>query len=150
MNPTIPLLAYWTTLTLCLRLVVPLSPPLYPPPTPTPPPIPFSQHPQALPDDGAQDAATLLTTTHGIRVRDFAYENTLPPVTTVPRFTVQIQPRPRTLKRARDMLASAGRDDGEESDEEDEQSEESDAEDDVEGDGEGERDDEDAEAVSDN
>ena len=87
--------------------------------TPTPPPIPFSQHPQVLPDDGAQDAATLLTTTHGIRVRDFAYENTLPPVTTVPRFTVQIQPRPRTLKRARDMLASAGRDDGEESDEED-------------------------------
>lgn len=81
--------------------------------------MPFSQHPQALCDDGAQDAAALLTTTHGIKIRDFAYDNTLPPVTTVPRFSVQVQPRPRILQRARDMIASTGRDDGEESDEED-------------------------------
>lgn len=80
-----------------------------------------SQHPQALPDDGPHDpaAVTHLTTVHGIKVRDFAYENKLPPVTTVPRFSVQVQPRPRLLKRTRDMLESVGHDDGEESDEED-------------------------------
>ncbi|KAM5535494.1 hypothetical protein V8D89_010831 [Ganoderma adspersum] len=89
--------------------------------TPTPPPMFPSQHPQALPDDGAHDlgAVAHLTTVHGIKVRDFAYENKLPPVTAVPRFSVQVQPRPRILKRTRDMLESAGHDDGEESDEED-------------------------------
>ncbi|KAI9000821.1 hypothetical protein BD414DRAFT_511461 [Trametes punicea] len=56
-------------------------------------------------------------TTCGIKVRDFAYESTLPPVTIVPRFAVQTQPRPRTLKRTRDVLE--GYDDGEESDVED-------------------------------
>ena len=79
--------------------------------------IPASQHPQPPePDHNVNDLVTALTT-QGIKVRDFAYENILPPVTTVPRFSVQVQPRPRTLKRARDMLE--GRDNGEESDEED-------------------------------
>ncbi|KAI1796184.1 hypothetical protein LXA43DRAFT_937827 [Ganoderma leucocontextum] len=89
--------------------------------TPTPPPMLPSQHPQTLPEDEVHNAGAVahLTTAHGIKVRDFAYENKLPPVTTVPRFTVQVQPRPRPLKRTRDMFDGAGHEDGEESDEED-------------------------------
>lgn len=87
----------------------------------TPPPMLPSQHPQLLLDDEAYETSAVahLTTAHGIKVRDFAYENTLPPVTTVPRFSVQVQPRPRMLKRTRDMFDGAGHEDGEESDEED-------------------------------
>ncbi|KAI0353040.1 hypothetical protein OH77DRAFT_1497536 [Trametes cingulata] len=80
------------------------------------PPIPPSQHPER--EGGVDESNDIaLLATYGIRVRDFAYENTLPPVTTVPRFSVQRQPRPRTLKRTRDMLE--GYNDGEESDVED-------------------------------
>ncbi|TFK79709.1 hypothetical protein K466DRAFT_656821, partial [Polyporus arcularius HHB13444] len=78
-----------------------------------------SQHPQP-PDDAGHAGNNIIAalTTQGIRVRDFAYENTLPPVTTVPRFSVQVQPRrPRILRRTRDM--HDGHADGEESDEED-------------------------------
>jgi hypothetical protein len=38
---------------------------------------------------------------YGIKVRDFAYESTLPPVATVPRVPRQVQPGPRLLKRTR-------------------------------------------------
>ena len=79
-----------------------------------------SQHPQStVPEEASQAGHNIIATltAQGIRVRDFAYENTLPPVTSVPRFSVQVQPRPRKLKRTRDMLD--GHDDGEESDEED-------------------------------
>ncbi|KAI0720325.1 hypothetical protein C8T65DRAFT_9491 [Cerioporus squamosus] len=79
-----------------------------------------SQHPQPPEADDAAPAGhdiVAALTTQGIRVRDFAYENTLPPVTTVPRFSVQVQPKRRMLKRTRDM--HDGHDDGEESDEED-------------------------------
>ena len=37
--------------------------------------------------------------TLGIKVRDFAYENTLPAIVPVPRVPRQVQPAPRTLKR---------------------------------------------------
>ncbi|KAI9068523.1 hypothetical protein FKP32DRAFT_1618555, partial [Trametes sanguinea] len=80
------------------------------------PPLTASQHPEQRDGiDQSKDIAVLATI--GIKVRDFAYENTLPPVTIVPRFAVQTQPRPRMLKRTRDMLE--GNDDGEESDVED-------------------------------
>ncbi|KAI0335670.1 hypothetical protein GY45DRAFT_1333627 [Cubamyces sp. BRFM 1775] len=82
----------------------------------TPPPA-ASQHPEQRDGVDQSNEVTRLVATYGIKVRDFAYENTLPPVTTVPRFSVQTQPRPRTLKRTRDMLE--GHDDGEESDVED-------------------------------
>ncbi|KIJ20375.1 hypothetical protein PAXINDRAFT_96585, partial [Paxillus involutus ATCC 200175] len=36
----------------------------------------------------------------GIKVRDFAYENTLPAITPVPRMPRQVQPAPRALKRS--------------------------------------------------
>ncbi|RPD80906.1 hypothetical protein L226DRAFT_124103 [Lentinus tigrinus ALCF2SS1-7] len=78
-------------------------------------------HPQPPATDDESQAGHKIVealTAQGIRVRDFAYENSkLPPVTSVPRFSVQVQPRPRTLRRTRDMLN--GHDDGEESDEED-------------------------------
>ncbi|OJT05339.1 hypothetical protein TRAPUB_3780 [Trametes pubescens] len=79
-------------------------------------PPPASQHPLAR-DGLDQSSHVALLATCGITVRDFAYETTLPPVTTVPRFSVQTQPRLRTLKRTRDMLR--GNTDGEESDVED-------------------------------
>ncbi|OSD04636.1 hypothetical protein PYCCODRAFT_1407694 [Trametes coccinea BRFM310] len=80
------------------------------------PPLTASQRPEQRDAiDQSKDIAVLATI--GIKVRDFAYENTLPPVTIVPRFAVQTQPRPRMLKRTRDMLE--GNDDGEESDVED-------------------------------
>ncbi|EIW61677.1 uncharacterized protein TRAVEDRAFT_63336 [Trametes versicolor FP-101664 SS1] len=79
-------------------------------------PPPASQHPLAR-DGLDQSSHVALLATCGITVRDFAYETTLPPVTTVPRFAVQTQPRTRTLKRTRDMLN--GNADGEESDVED-------------------------------
>ncbi|KAH9899653.1 hypothetical protein C8Q73DRAFT_724972 [Cubamyces lactineus] len=82
----------------------------------TPPPA-ASQHSEQRDGVDQSNEVTRLVATYGIKVRDFAYENTLPPVTTVPRFSVQTQPRPRTLKRTRDMLE--GHDDGEESDVED-------------------------------
>ncbi|KAH9850789.1 hypothetical protein C2E23DRAFT_781897 [Lenzites betulinus] len=81
-----------------------------------PSPPPASQHPPAIHTLDQADNILLLAT-HGIVVRDFAYENTLPPVSTVPRFSVQTQPRPRLLKRAREMLENPV--DGEESDVED-------------------------------
>ncbi|KAI0677341.1 hypothetical protein C8Q78DRAFT_1002334 [Trametes maxima] len=78
-------------------------------------PLLASQHPdQHDAVDQASAVATLAT--HGIHVRDFAYETTLPPVTPVPRFTVQTQPRARLLKRTRDMTEG---NEGEESDVED-------------------------------
>ncbi|KAI0375862.1 hypothetical protein BV20DRAFT_984955 [Pilatotrama ljubarskyi] len=76
--------------------------------------IPASQ--PAEREDVDQSNGIALLATYGIHVRDFAYENTLPPVTTVPRFSVQKQPRSRALKRTRDMLEV---NDGEESDVED-------------------------------
>ncbi|KAI0832633.1 hypothetical protein BC628DRAFT_1309483 [Trametes gibbosa] len=82
-----------------------------------PSPPPASQHPPPGMHSVDQSDHVLLLATQGINVRDFAYENTLPPVTTVPRFSVQTQPRPRMLKRTRDMLE--GPTDGEESDVED-------------------------------
>ncbi|KAI0751004.1 hypothetical protein C8Q80DRAFT_545056 [Daedaleopsis nitida] len=83
------------------------------------PSYPASQHPQPLELEPADTGHNLVTTlaAQGVKIRDFAYENTLPPVTTVPRFSVQAQPRSRALKRVRDMVE--GHDDGEESDEED-------------------------------
>lgn len=82
-------------------------------------PLPASQHPQPPESDNVNNNHNLMSslTMQGIKVRDFAYERTLPPVTTVPRFSVQVQPRPRKLMRTRDMLN--GRDNDEESDEED-------------------------------
>lgn len=38
---------------------------------------------------------------YGVKVRDFAYESTLPPIAPVPRVPRQVQPGPRPLKRAR-------------------------------------------------
>ncbi|KAI0772125.1 hypothetical protein BD413DRAFT_692683, partial [Trametes elegans] len=76
------------------------------------PPFPASQHPERGDIDQSPDVALLAT--YGVRVRDFAYGNTLPPVTTVPRFSVQTQPKLRMLRRTRDMLD--GHADGEESD----------------------------------
>ncbi|KAI0638382.1 hypothetical protein C8Q77DRAFT_1017214, partial [Trametes polyzona] len=79
------------------------------------PPPAGSQHPPELSGVDQSNHVVLLAT-NGIKVRDFAYENTLPPVTTVPRFSVQTQPRVRPLKRTRDLLE---RTDDEESDVED-------------------------------
>ncbi|KAI0650537.1 hypothetical protein C8Q79DRAFT_944182 [Trametes meyenii] len=78
-------------------------------------PLLASQHPEQ--HDAVDQASAVVTlATHGIHVRDFAYETTLPPVTPVPRFMVQTQPRTRLLKRTRDMVEG---NEGEESDVED-------------------------------
>ena len=64
---------------------------------------------QRPPVDDISDATAYIgeITTAGIKVRDYAYESTLPPLPSVRRVPVQTQPRPRQppkLKRARDML----------------------------------------------
>ncbi|KAF9226690.1 hypothetical protein BS17DRAFT_497714 [Gyrodon lividus] len=61
----------------------------------------YSQAPQ----NSAQIASSLQPSPEflaslGIKVRDFAYENTLPAITPVPRMPRQVQPAPRALKRS--------------------------------------------------
>lgn len=46
-------------------------------------------------------AAAAVMAQYGIRVRDFAYESTLPPIASVSRVPPQIQPGPTVLKRTR-------------------------------------------------
>ncbi|KAG8218545.1 hypothetical protein J3R82DRAFT_4186 [Butyriboletus roseoflavus] len=65
--------------------------------------IPSEQYSQA-PTSGAQVAFSQQPSPEflmslGIKVRDFAYENTLPAIVPVPRVPRQVQPAPRALKR---------------------------------------------------
>ena len=55
----------------------------------------------AMPTNPSGQPSVALLASYGIKVRDFAYESTLPPIAPVPRVPRQVLPGPRPLKRAR-------------------------------------------------
>jgi hypothetical protein len=59
-----------------------------------------AQNRPILPIQSDQPSIATLAS-YGIKVRDFAYESTLPPIAPIPRVPRQVQPGPRPLKRAR-------------------------------------------------
>ncbi|KIJ69958.1 hypothetical protein HYDPIDRAFT_104630 [Hydnomerulius pinastri MD-312] len=61
----------------------------------------YSQAPPSSAQTSSQQPSPEFLASLGIKVRDFAYESTLPAITPVPRFPRQVQPAPRPLKRSR-------------------------------------------------
>jgi hypothetical protein len=55
----------------------------------------------AMPPNPSGQPSLALLASFGIKVRDFAYESTLPPIASIPRVPRQVLPGPRPLKRAR-------------------------------------------------
>lgn len=69
---------------------------------------PSNVHPQVLRPSSQQPTVETLQSL-GIKVRDFAYESTLPPIAPVPRVPRQTQPSARPLKRTRGDLEEEDR-----------------------------------------